>query len=1093
MNDKQNDKHRFLPIEDQLAEQTVRILESPTIEARSKDDQATVELGQLLRDAAKENLPESNDDLREQLLAQLGGEEASADHVTVAGKEVTADKLAVRSAGRRRFWVATAASGLLLVGGTIAYNSGFVGTLSNVAMLEDPIEAVSEPPVAEPPVVDRVVRGDEARPEVAFRTENRTKLVPVTKMRFENKTRSVPITKLRGETRRVKQADGSFKEETILVPYTEQVSQGFTVQVPYTENVEQDYTVEVPYTAEGKRIEKSDYDKYGLGDSESSAAPAESFPFPSVDEWKGQGRRSRVRGLRLAGEAGASAKTDKGKALSPADPTNDYKKRPGGQRRDQLAEKKRWQPDNQSGVSVTGVIGQFKNQLDGPPNKAPGTTPPLSLGTVAGDSSSSDSTGSKLNRKSDKPLARPAKSERPAEFLSGGELPGLGSDDTAKGSISRKSPVGGTSLSVMDGDSLSVMDGDGDGGGGGFGGGGGPTAVDGQHSSGQHPSSSEGQTNGMNILLGVDVDINGVQPFAGRPEDMRFQEFQKEIDGIEVLELQRDKFAAVGNLGPGTQQQNTLNLLIDKIDKRKARIAELEKGLRDGLQARDAYFDSGLPVKGPLFRMIRGEQYEPIFENAFIAAKGPTAISTFSIDVDTASYANMRRLLNSGQRPPVDSIRLEELVNYFKYDYAQPTGEHPFSVNLELADCPWQDGHQLLRVGLKGKDVHVEERPATNVVFLIDVSGSMSSNDKLPLLKSGFKMMSRQLGENDRVSIVTYAGSAGVALSPTNGTQTETINNAIDLLSSGGSTHGSAGIKLAYELAQQNFIEGGVNRVMLATDGDLNVGVTSDDALVSLIKEKAAEGVFLTVLGFGTGNLKDGKLEKLADNGNGMYAYVDSTREARRVLVDQLSGSLVTIAKDVKIQVEFNPAEVKSYRLLGYENRMLETKDFDDDRKDAGEIGAGHSVTAIYQIEPAKAVARPVSLPSGMKYQVQADLKPDLKQASDVEGADKDGLSEAALSGELATVALRYKQPEASESQRLEVSIKNQPKRFMEASPDFRFASSVAGFGMYLRNSKHRGSINAGQLQQIASGAIGKDEAGYRSEFIDLIRKASGR
>ena len=1067
MNDKQNDKHRFLPIEDQLAEQTVRILESPTIEARSKDDQATVELGQLLRDAAKENLPESNDDLREQLLAQLGGEEASVDHVTVASKEVTADKLAVRSAGRRRFWVAAAASGLLLVGGTIAYNSGFVGTLSNVAMLEDPIEAVSEPPVVEPPVVDRVVRGDEARPEVAFRTETRTKLVPVTKMRLENKTRSVPIIKLRDETRRVKQADGSFKEETIQVPYTE-MSQGLTVQVPYTENVEQSYTVEVPYTAEGKRIEKSDYDKYGLGDSESAAAPAESLQFPSVDEWKGErDRRSRVRGLRLAGEADASAKTGKGKALSPADPTNAYKKRPGGQRRDQLVEKKRWQPDNQSGVSTNGVIGQFKTEtaeLAGRSNKAPGTTPRLILDSVDGDSIVSDSTGSKLSRKSDKPLERPAKSERPAEFLSGGELPGLGSDDTAKGSASRKSPVAGTSLSVMDGD--------GDGGGGGFGGGGGPTAFDweftnklknrngtvlmfnGQHSSGQHPSSDEGQKGGVGVLRGV--DING--------------RFEGQLLAGE--DVQR------------AQQLNTL----------KARVAELEKGLRDGLPAQqNAYFDSGLPGKSFFLGMIRGEQYEPIFENAFIAAKGPTAISTFSIDVDTASYANMRRLLNSGQRPPVDSIRLEELVNYFKYDYAQPTGEHPFSVNLELADCPWQDGHQLLRVGLKGKDVHVEERPATNVVFLIDVSGSMSSNDKLPLLKSGFKMMSRQLGENDRVSIVTYAGNAGVALSPTNGTQTETINNAIDLLSSGGSTHGSAGIKLAYELAQQNFIQGGVNRVMLATDGDLNVGVTSDDALVSLIKEKAAEGVFLTVLGFGTGNLKDGKLEKLADNGNGMYAYVDSTREARRVLVDQLSGSLVTIAKDVKIQVEFNPAEVKSYRLLGYENRMLETKDFDDDRKDAGEIGAGHSVTAIYQIEPAKAVARPVSLPSGMKYQVQADLKPDLKQASDVEGADKDGLSEAALSGELATVALRYKQPEASESQRLEVSIKNQPKRFMEASPDFRFATSVAGFGMYLRNSKHRGSINAGQLQQIASGAIGKDEAGYRSEFIDLIRKASGR
>jgi len=487
-----------------------------------------------------------------------------------------------------------------------------------------------------------------------------------------------------------------------------------------------------------------------------------------------------------------------------------------------------------------------------------------------------------------------------------------------------------------------------------------------------------------------------------------------------------------------------------------------------------------------------GEQYEPIFENAFIAAKGPTAISTFSIDVDTASYANMRRMLNSGQRPPADSIRLEELVNYFKYDYKQPTGEHPFSVNLDLADCPWQDGHQLLRVGLKGKDVHVAERPATNVVFLIDVSGSMSSSDKLPLLKSGFKMMSRQLGENDRVSIVTYAGSAGVALAPTNGMQTSTINSAIEHLSSGGSTHGSAGIKLAYELAQQNFIEGGVNRVMLATDGDLNVGVTSDDALVSLIKEKAAEGVFLTVLGFGSGNLKDAKLEKLADNGNGMYAYIDSTREARRVLVDQLSGSLVTIAKDVKIQVEFNPAEVKSYRLLGYENRMLETKDFDDDRKDAGEIGAGHTVTAIYQIEPTKAAARrPVSLPAGMKYQVQTDVKAD----APVDGEEdaKDGLSKAAMSGELATVALRYKQPEASESQRLEVSIKNQPKRFEEASDDFRFAASVAGFGMYLRRSKHRGAIHAELLQRIASSAIGEDEAGYRSEFIDLIRKASGR
>ena len=490
--------------------------------------------------------------------------------------------------------------------------------------------------------------------------------------------------------------------------------------------------------------------------------------------------------------------------------------------------------------------------------------------------------------------------------------------------------------------------------------------------------------------------------------------------------------------------------------------------------------------------LTAGEQYEPIFENAFVAAKGPEAISTFSIDVDTASYANMRRMLNSGRRPPPNSIRLEELVNYFQYDYPQPTGDHPFSVNMELADCPWQPGQQLLRVGLKGKDIHVAERPATNVVFLIDVSGSMSSNDKLPLLKSGFQMMSRQLGENDRVSIVTYAGNAGVVLEPTNGTQTSTINTAIERLSSGGSTHGSAGIQLAYELAQKNFIQGGVNRVMLATDGDLNVGVTSDDALVSLIKEKAAEGVFLTVLGFGTGNLKDGKLEKLADNGNGVYSYIDSTREAHRVLVDQLSGSLVTIAKDVKIQVEFNPAEVKSYRLLGYENRKLETKDFDDDTKDAGEIGAGHTVTAIYQIEPAKTVAAAVSLPAGMKYQVDSPAKPAADQvAVDGDDAGKDGLSKAALSGDLATIALRYKQPAASESERLEVSIKNEPKRFNEASADFRFAAGVAGFGMYLRNSEHKGSINAEQLLRIASESVGKDESGYRSEFIDLIRKAA--
>ena len=483
-----------------------------------------------------------------------------------------------------------------------------------------------------------------------------------------------------------------------------------------------------------------------------------------------------------------------------------------------------------------------------------------------------------------------------------------------------------------------------------------------------------------------------------------------------------------------------------------------------------------------------GEQYAPIYENAFVQATGGAALSTFSIDVDTASYANMRRFLNSGQRPPRDSIRIEELVNYFKYDYPQPKGADPFSVNMELAGCPWNDSHKLLRVGLRGKDVHVKERPATNVVFLIDVSGSMNSAAKLPLLKRGFQMMVKQLGENDRVSIVTYAGNAGVALEPTTGDNTKKINEAIQRLTPGGSTHGSAGINLAYKLAQQHFITGGVNKVILATDGDLNVGVTADGALVDLIKQKASEGVFLTVLGFGTGNLQDGKLEKLADNGNGHYAYIDSNREAHRVLVQQLSGSLVTIAKDVKIQIEFNPAEVKSYRLVGYENRMLETKDFADDRKDAGEIGAGHTVTAIYEIEPTGGVAAAFVTPQGMKYQDSGT-----EAAPAKEDSQRAKLSDAAESGELATVALRYKQPDENTSKRIEFAIKNQEKSFTSASDDFRFAASVAGFGMLLRGSGHAGTASPQMILEMASQSMGDDTTGYRAEFVDLIRKAFAR
>ena len=483
-------------------------------------------------------------------------------------------------------------------------------------------------------------------------------------------------------------------------------------------------------------------------------------------------------------------------------------------------------------------------------------------------------------------------------------------------------------------------------------------------------------------------------------------------------------------------------------------------------------------------RISGAEQYEPIVENPFQRTLGSAAVSTFSIDVDTASYANIRRFISRGQLPPPDSVRIEEMINYFEYDYPQPNNDHPFSVNMELASCPWNPKHRLLRVGLKGKEVHRDERPRTNLVFLLDVSGSMNNPDKLPLLKRGFQMMVNRLTENDRVSIVTYAGNAGLALEPTSGDQKKQINEAIERLTPGGSTHGSAGIQLAYQLAQQNFIQDGVNKVILATDGDLNVGITSDDALVQLITQKASEGVFLTVLGFGTGNLKDGKLEKLADNGNGLYAYIDSLREAHKVLVEQMSGSLVTIAKDVKIQIEFNPAEVKSYRLIGYENRMLARQDFDNDQKDAGEIGAGHTVTALYELATTGQLDDFVDV-KGLKYQ-GSGRTPD----AELESADGSVLTQAAANGELLTLALRYKQPDENESKRIEFTLKDDEKSFSSASDDFRFAASVASFGMLLRGSKHAGNSNLASIMETAAGAIGNDVSGYRAEFVELVRQA---
>ena len=473
-----------------------------------------------------------------------------------------------------------------------------------------------------------------------------------------------------------------------------------------------------------------------------------------------------------------------------------------------------------------------------------------------------------------------------------------------------------------------------------------------------------------------------------------------------------------------------------------------------------------------------GETYAPITENRL---RDPLTepLSTFSVDVDTASYANVRRFLTSGRRPPRDAVRIEELINYFSYDDPAPTGDDPFAVFLEAAASPWHADRLVVRIGLKAHDIDRRERPAGNLVFLVDVSGSMSAANKLPLVKQSLKLLVGELGASDRISLVTYAGQAALRLPPTPGDDKATILAAIDGLASGGSTHGSAGIEMAYAQAAKHFVEGGVNRILLATDGDLNVGITSDTALEALIREKAQSGVFLTVLGFGEGNLQDAKMERIADKGNGIYAYIDGLREARKVLVEQLTGSTITVAKDVKLQVEFNPATVAGYRLIGYENRLLAAQDFRDDTKDAGEIGAGHSVTALYEIVPRGAAPGRGAEP--LKYQQQPEPPMVL--------ADETGEP----SDDLLTVKLRWKQSAGRTSQLAEFPLADRGGAFEAASTDLRFAAAVASFGLLLRGSEQAGSVTFAKTAQIASESLGADPAGYRTEFVDLVRKAAGR
>ncbi|WP_316746524.1 YfbK domain-containing protein [Pedobacter gandavensis] len=466
------------------------------------------------------------------------------------------------------------------------------------------------------------------------------------------------------------------------------------------------------------------------------------------------------------------------------------------------------------------------------------------------------------------------------------------------------------------------------------------------------------------------------------------------------------------------------------------------------------------------------ESYAPIVENPFQAAL-KTPLSTFSIDVDAASYSNVRRYLNNGGLPPKDAVRIEEMINYFDYNYPQPTGDDPVNILTEIASAPWNPQHKLVKIALQAKKIKTANLPAANLVFLIDVSGSMSQPNKLPLLVSSFKLLTDQLRPEDRVAIVVYAGRSALVLPSTPGSATTTIKDALNKLEAGGSTAGGEGLELAYKVAAENFIKKGNNRVILATDGDFNVGISSDQEMETLIEAKRKSGIFLTVLGYGMGNTKDSKMELLADKGNGNYAYIDNITEARKVLINEFGGTLFTVAKDVKLQVEFNPSKVQAYRLIGYENRLLEDKDFNDDLKDAGDMGAGHTVTAFYEIIP---------------YGVNSSFTPSVDP---LKYQENKALSSTNNNPEMLTVKMRYKQPDGDKSKLLQKAVLDTTFPFARASENFRFAAAVAEFGLLLRQSDFKQGASFEQVIGLAEAAQGKDTEGYRSEFLKLAKSTA--
>ncbi|MFI2742344.1 von Willebrand factor type A domain-containing protein [Zhouia sp. PK063] len=496
---------------------------------------------------------------------------------------------------------------------------------------------------------------------------------------------------------------------------------------------------------------------------------------------------------------------------------------------------------------------------------------------------------------------------------------------------------------------------------------------------------------------------------------------------------------------------------------RTGSVSQVLQGKTSGIRIRGMNSVSKIGYLTNFQHPANTESYKEIEGNTFKNVQ-TSPLSTFSIDVDKAAYSNIRRMINNGQKVPKDAVKIEEMINYFTYNYQQPTGDDPFSIQTDIAVTPWNEQTKLVRIGLQGKTIPNDDFPASNLVFLVDVSGSMNSPNKLPLLKSAFKLLVNQLRSKDRVSIVVYAGAAGVVLNSTSGKHKQKIIQSLNNLNAGGSTAGGAGIKLAYKIARENFIHGGNNRVVLATDGDFNVGASSDKDMETLIKDERDSGVFLTCLGFGMGNYKDSKLERLADKGNGNHAYIDSMQEAQKVLGTEFGGTLYTIAKDVKIQVEFNPAKVQAYRLIGYENRLLNDEDFNDDKKDAGELGSGHTVTALYEI-----------IPVGVKSKFLKDID-DLKYTKNTVTTTSD---------ELLTVKFRYKKPDGNTSKLITKTLNDDN---FHTTEDFDFASAVALFGMQLRKSKYANKASFKKVISLAEAGRGKDDDGYRAEFIRLVK-----